>query len=369
VHDYFKSLYPQIDTSQKVAGEEAHIAKWSGLGHEIDPIYYRVFYHLSGNKDPEFVPEYIHSQVVLKILNEQQYNLAYSDKNFYDQFYDSKLLPETILRRMNRKFLSRSYEALDLKTDTLDELLNGYDEFIVKPSIHSVGGKNVRLFRKDGSVYKNSDGIEFSIDFIRKAYPKDCILQERISQHAELAAINESSLNTLRIFTYKSVLDEQIKILGVYWRVGGEGADVDNVSSGGTVTTINESGYPSEYLISVRGEKTFQIKGKPVESYGPVPQFEKIIATAKRIARKNIHHRLLGLDLTVDTDNTIKFIEVNNGYIGCKDAQVTGVPLYGAYTDEIIEYCKKYLYKAGTNYLLQIGNLYLVNQHQKINTF
>jgi hypothetical protein len=173
----------------------------------------------------------------------------------------------------------------------------------------------------------------------------------------------------MRIFTYRSVRDEQVKILGTYLRVGGEGADVDNVSSGGSATAVDETGHPAEYLITVDGRKIYQLHGKPLQSYGPLPQFTEIIETAKVIAKKNIHHRLLGLDLTLDRENQIKFIEVNNGYIGCKDAQVSGEPLYGEYTDEIIAYCRQYLHKAGSDHIFRLGNLYLVNQHQKRSSF
>jgi len=62
----------------------------------------------------------------------------------------------------------------------------------------------------------------------------------------------------------------------------------------------------------------------------------------KRIAREITpffnYHRLLGFDFSVDDNNNIKLMEVNNLYVGIINQQMNTGPLFGEYTEEVIEY-------------------------------
>ena len=54
-------------------------------------------------------------------------------------------------------------------------------------------------------------------------------------------------------------------------------------------------------------------------------------------AKKNFYSRLMGLDFCVDINNKVILIEINNQF-GAISFQMNAGPLFGEYTDEVIQY-------------------------------
>lgn len=70
------------------------------------------------------------------------------------------------------------------------------------------------------------------------AAPTDGLLiEEHMAQHPLLAALNDSSLNTVRLWTMATPAGAQT--LGAYLRVGRRGAQVDNIASGGIACPLD----------------------------------------------------------------------------------------------------------------------------------
>ena len=66
------------------------------------------------------------------------------------------------------------------------------------------------------------------------------------------------------------------------------------------------------------------------------------------IARQVIHHRLLALDIMIDSLGNPRLIEINvGGFSGWLFQFTTGTVLK-EHTDEVIDYCVNYMRKTGT---------------------
>lgn len=83
-------------------------------------------------------------------------------------------------------------------------------------------------------------------------------VQEKLLQHETMSALNESSLNTLRLYTYRDpeknvhFMDECAII-----RIGGRGSIKDNVSAGGGFCALGGNGeIPDRFL----REKSFDVR-------------------------------------------------------------------------------------------------------------
>jgi hypothetical protein len=63
-------------------------------------------------------------------------------------------------------------------------------------------------------------------------------------------------------------------------------------------------------------------------------------ALAKEIASKNIHSRILGLDLCIDNKENVRCIEVNNFGNEINFFQLNNGPLFGRFSDEVNAYVK-----------------------------
>lgn len=132
----------------------------------------------------------------------------------------------------------QSNEEIDLS-----KLLGDQEKVVVKQSVDAHGGISVQVFtRKNGGFY-NARNQLLTIDFLRDAYRVNYVIQEYIYQHDYFAQFNPSSLNTLRVMTYRSVLDNEIHVISTMLRVGSFGSIVDNLKLGGYALGITESGH------------------------------------------------------------------------------------------------------------------------------
>ncbi len=93
-------------------------------------------------------------------------------------------------------------------------------------------GENI--FVLDKSSYR-----KIADNLVNLVLSKSFIFQELILQHETLKKINYSSINTLRIATYKNKKDES-EILSGFIRVGRKGSIIDNAHAGGIVVPINK---------------------------------------------------------------------------------------------------------------------------------
>jgi hypothetical protein len=334
--------FKNIKVAGIVPGENEYIKKWEIGGFIPSPEFLRCYssYFVNG-KGIEFAPADILYFVIMKIMNPVQHRILFSDKNLYDKRYDPSLLPETYFRKMNGVTLSADYKPLQIDDSFIQNLAKKTVEIIIKPAIYSRGGKNVERFRYNGSEFVNEKKTRLDNRFLNLTYKDNYIAQEGIVQHPYLAKFNKSSLNTLRVLTYRSVSDNEIKILGTYLRYGKPGSNVDNFTAGGSVLHVNKCGKPAEFAIDAKLNKIYKAGYFSISGFDEYPNYDLIISTSKKIAMKNPYQRVLGLDVVMDKNNSIKLIEINNREID--GFQFCGRPFFGEYTDEVIAYCRSQL--------------------------
>ena len=69
--------------------------------------------------------------------------------------------------------------------------------------------------------------------------------------------------------------------------------------------------------------------------------FVDIKSLINSLALEFPYHRLLGFDFNVDEEGKLKLFEVNNLYIGIINQQMNTGPLFGRFTDEVIDFCRR----------------------------
>jgi hypothetical protein len=198
------------------------------------------------------------------------------------------------------------------------------------------------VFERRGNEWHSisSDDV-LNENFLRNHYVKNFVLQEVVEQHPYMAQFCKTSFNTLRIATYRSVRDEQVKILGSSMRIGKDGSFVDNTHAGAMAVGINkDNGTLNHYIFTQFGKKETEWNGVNFEKNTfVIPNWDKVIAFAKEVAQRNQRCRLLALDLGLDKNGNPIFIEENIGGFSTKIYMYGGHTPFGEYTDEIIDYC------------------------------
>lgn len=320
--------------------KKEYIRKWSRLGGTPSLLWYKAYMNVSGIDDTSYIsePDYYHK--VELILNNKIFNFAYCDKNNYHKLIDNSFLPQVYLRNIEGSYYNSDYKNITGTDNILDEIPENADKLIVKTAVGSCGGKSIQLFKKDKDVWLNSSGEKLSLIYLENIYRRNFIIQEFIHQHPFYSNFNETSVNTIRLFTYRSVKNNEIIVLQSMLRIGKRGSSVDNIHSGGICCNINQNGILGDYAIGNKHLKTYKFNSVVFKDIGKLYNIEEVKNTAKAIAGNFLYHRLIGFDFCVDEKSRVILIEANLYDIGIAHQLLSG-PLFREYTDEIIEYCTR----------------------------
>ena len=217
--------------------------------------------------------------------------------------------------------------------------LQKYDKVVLKPSYGSQSGLGVKLFLNKGEVFKSSSGEQLSGDYLEK-YGDDFVIQEAVCQHPFFSQFNGTSVNTLRIITYRSVTDESITVTSAAIRIGKEGSFVDNAHAGGVLVGIDvNTGQFQNKAYDSCGRTYTKWNGInfEVNNYS-VRCWKEIILFVSKIDAKNHHCRLIGFDIALDSDGCPCLIEYNVSDFGFWIPQFMGNPVFGDKTDEVVRW-------------------------------
>lgn len=300
---------------------------------------------ISRIESSQYVPENIHYGIIEPRLNNKLYALTYNDKNFFERFLSDykTLFPHTILRGINGKLFDTEFNKLNAN-DTISVLdnLNENDELIIKPAVETGGGSNVRLIVKTSKGFAVNDSLlsrRELIGFFETSYHNNFVLQYKLIECPWFIDFNKDSLNTVRMYCYRSVLNEEIHPLHAYIRFGQPGSLVDSSSQGGRTCGVKLNGMLNDFAIGKYGEKYSDLPVIQKHKGNLVPRFDDMKRLSQSIAKHYYYHRLLGFDFCVDKDNSIRLMEVNTMNIGIINQQMNTGPLFQKFTDEIVEFC------------------------------
>ena len=344
-----------INPFQKVEGEEKYIEFWrKAFGkRKVDVYSYRLFSHYMGCV-PYIIPEVIGYTLLEKHLNPLRYRDFYSDKNAYSMYFPIPgVMPKTLMCRVcggailtyneekkQSKMVFPKEMISTLSSETISQVMEGYDKICVKPAVDTCSGVGVNLFQRKGKKFVSGDGVCLDGIYL-KNLGDDWVVQEVIAQHPYMSQFNESSINTLRICVYRSVLDEQPKVTGALMRIGANGAFVDNAHAGGRFAGVDvKTGKLHHTTLDQYGTKENVWNGVDYSKADyQIPHWEEIKKLAVRIADCNIHCRLLAFDLCLDSAGNPRVIELNVGMFSWWLFLFIAQDVFAGKTQAVIDYC------------------------------
>lgn len=237
-HMFLKNeMDPQFPWKEYANKKNEFFKKWGFNISQLDAEYYS---RVSGIKADYYVTRSMAVHYIYPYLDRYDFVPSYMDKNIQKTLLgipDKELgilAPEDVVYNSNRVYFSADGKECSLE-EALD-ILNAYeDEMILKPSVETFGGRGVM------KVGRNTSRKEFME--LLKQYRYNFTFQKVVKQHNALAVYNPTSVNTIRIVTYRDFNNKR-KVLYSCLRFGGKGSVMDNVCSGGGYTGIDiETGH------------------------------------------------------------------------------------------------------------------------------
>lgn len=304
---------------------------WKKYGVKHNIVWAKFFYSLTGSMDPRYIPSDVFVRKIVPHFNQAPYMGPLADKNLNSMVFPTVKRPETAF-----KYISGTYRLDDFTIISREDALarcKPDGRYIIKPTRYSNSGQNINVF--SGSIPRD----ELS-SLLAKYDDSDYIVQRFIIQHPDLAALNPTSVNTLRLATL--LFQGKAHLLpSAVLRIGGTGSLVDNIGAGGYQCPILPDGhlYKTAFTKKSAGSKIGEFTDETASGLRfadfSVPNYDKVCATVLDLASHVPHLGYIAWDIAVDESGDPVLIEFN--VLSPGHSQENCGPTFGDMTEAVLD--------------------------------
>lgn len=302
------------------------------FGREVPTYWHQYLYSRNGFYSEKYIPASIYNSEIIYRLNKFQFRHAYVDKGFYDTLFPDINRPKTIIKNVNGYFYD---DHNPLSLEEAKERCDNLKEAIIKPTLEGTWGQGVKLIKTENGMIPE---MNCTVQDLFNSFNRSFIIQERFKQHEGIARLNPTSLNTLRVMSYRR--GNEIVILYAVIRIGRKGQVIDNETAGGIKADIDLStGRIKGNAFGNAKEKVMPLTdvGTILDGY-EIPCFFKVLDLVKEMHLRLPYFNLIGWDMSVDYLGKPALIEWNRA---AELSQVAHGPGFGEYTEEILSVVKR----------------------------
>lgn len=294
---------PEFPWKQYEGKENPYFTKWGFHFNMIETEYFR---RCSGIQADHFIPMSLWNHFIYPFLNRAEWRWAYTDKNMFDRLLGMEevqrhvdvRLPEAYVKCINSIYFIGEENCTE--SEAAQYLIANKLTPIFKPSVESNQGKGV-------CKVECGNATEEELLTLFRSYNGNFVAQECIKQHPALASFNESSVNTIRITTYRD-FHGKTKVLYATQRFGGKGSVVDNASAGGGFCSIQMDG---TVVRTVHKMHSLKLHKLPDEAVSVIPHFDKIKEAVIYMAGRLPQFAIIGWDVSLTPEGQVVLIEYN----------------------------------------------------------
>lgn len=292
--------------------------------------YYDVYNHVCKDKShlKYYIPDSFFYAFCDEMFTNPQRSTGLDDKGLYDLYFADINRPVTIAKKVNDTFMDARCNIISV--DDFLALCEDAGEVIIKSSIGSWGGHGVMFWNK------YTDTREKLLNFIYQPNVPDYrgsnvyqqyIVQKVIKQHKDLARINSSSVNTIRVITLFH--EGKPYVLSSVFRMGINGSRVDNCSSGGIVCGIDDRGSLRDVAYNAMGDPYYEHPTSGSFAGMKIPAYDEIIELSEKLAIRFCGvSRLISWDFAVDDNGKPCLIEMNISFGEIDFHQLCNGPIF-----------------------------------------
>lgn len=292
-------------------------------------VFHSFFTEKTGRFYPNYLPQDIYVAHVDPYFNDVRGSKYLDNKCNYDALFYGVPQPYTVLKRVNNIWLDGNSVPVS-REQCLKLLAEEPRGVFVKEAQTTAGGHGVTYFKD--LAHNGAEALETA-----SAYPTDVIIQRELVQHADLAAVNPSSVNSYRLYSILGK-DGVAKIYSSVFRIGVGDTKVDNYASGGVSVGISENGTLREDGYNKLGNKVFAHPVSGITFLGyQLPSYDKAVELVKKTHPRIAHYRSVSWDIAIIEDGTPVLIEANLCRGGIDLLQLNNGPLFGDDTKKILD--------------------------------
>lgn len=303
-----KMMDPSFDWKKYAHKYNPYFLKW---GYKFPMYEFEYYAQNTGVKSDLYLPIRLYQKYIFNYLDHDMWHWGYADKNMFSRLLDIKeaqkhvdvLLPECVACCDNGRYFINGAENSCCFDDVVMAVMQTQEDLIIKPSIQSSHGHGItKLLSHD----KQKENV---VNWIMK-YGSNFTIQKVIEQHPELARLNPTSVNTIRIATYQN-FEGSVKVLYASQRFGGQGKIYDNAddpNGSGGFCAILPDGTLSREVHHYRNLKKTYLSDDITDK---VPYFDKVREAVLFLHTRFPHFALIGWDVSITPEGHPVIIEYN----------------------------------------------------------
>lgn len=358
VDDSFARPDDEELTAEEIAAIDAYWGRYNFAYPEIDYKSFRTFKNRCGRFDVRHCPGAVRTAIFSRFFLNPDYTVVFQNKGLMDYLYPDFQKPRTVYRRLNGWFFDEDFHPV-----TAEETAAGCCEHIrtVGPLIIKTsgmgGGRGVTFLHE-----KDADP-EYVLKLLTEDYgTMGIVIQQVLEQSPFMAALNPTSVNTVRISTllYKG---KAIPVAALV-RVGNVGSELDNWCAGGSLVGVDIcTGRLNNWaMVNDRTRVTTLSSGLDLSAQKlTLPSFGLIKEQVSKAHYRMPYIKYISWDIALDRNDVPTFIECNHlGMIQIHEA-TTG-PVFGELMDAL---CDEYLLEK-FNIRFAAGDLICKEYHDRV---
>ena len=322
---YFKNHVMAPDFDYKAHKKELS-PYYEQRGFKVSMMFDDYFSRLNGIHSDRYLSMDMYYFFVIPALNRYDFKDAYLDKNIYELLFPDVRQPLTIVKNLHGHFYIKGEEVT--RDQALEAVAGASGELIVKPTVETCNGEGVAQI---------NDRSREALMALFEHYDINFIVQEKVKQHPDIQRVNPTSLNSMRLYTYRH-LDGSYEFLYpfAHMRFGGKGAIKDNVSQGGGTCLIYADGQVDDKVYRFRSMQVSSLQQETGVDRLVIPGYQRVVETLLKMHSRLPYFDFVGWDVTVLPDGEPLLIEFNL-VPSVEGPQMMAGPMFGDCLDEVID--------------------------------
>lgn len=322
---YFKNHVMPADFDYKAHKKELS-PYYEQRGFKVSMMFADYFSRLNGIKSDRYLSMDLYYFFVIPSLNRYDFKDAYLDKNIYSVLFPDVKQPVTVVKNMHGHFYRDGEEVTMSQAIAAVEATDG--ELIIKPTVETCNGEGVAQIQGLSADAVKELFAQYDINFI---------VQEKVKQHPDLQRVNPTSLNSMRLYTYRHPNGAcEFLYPFAHMRFGGKGAIKDNVSQGGGTCLIHPDGLVDDRVYRFKRLAVSSLSQETGITHLVIPEYQRVIDTLLKMHQRLPYFDFVGWDVTVLPDGEPLLIEFNL-VPSVEGPQMMAGPMFGDCLDEVIE--------------------------------
>ena len=315
-------------------------AYWKQFGVRFrDFSSFQMFYATTGIRDPRFLPYNVADVVLYSYYNDQARAKVWADKNQFSRVLPAMPFPVTIAHRVNGRYYDheRNCFGKEITPEFVSALFRrireiGCGAVVVKATTETSRGLGVKKFS-----IESEDALHSLLNDQR--WKNNYIIQEAVEQHPFFAQFNKSSVNILRLTTWRH--ENGVEVFAPCLRFGIPGSNTDVAFVKGVEIVQSVGIDPTTGTVADHG---YDLNGSilPLEILDrQVPMWDEIVRLVKRNSLSLDYFDIVAWDMTVDRENRVRCFEYNICSPGVIIYQFAHGPLAGEHTDALLAFLRE----------------------------